>query len=175
MNKNEVVFTTKTMSYMAIFAALQLVLEWITQFTPQMPNGGNVSFSLVAIFLCSYLMGWGYGVIVSLVCVGLHFVLGFATFYGPASLFLDYIVPMLLVGLTGLIPLIKKNGLVIPIGVILVMVLKTISHLFAGWFAFATPLTGNLAYNLPYNIATLVACFILFVILYPRLKNTIKI
>lgn len=175
MNKNEVVFTTKTMAYMAIFAALQLVLEWVTQFTPQMPNGGNISFSLVVIFLCSYLMGWGYGVIVSLVCVGLHFVLGFAIFYGPASLFFDYIIPMALVGLTGIIPLWKKKGIMIPVGIVIVMIFKTICHLLSGWFAFATPLPANIAYNLPYNGATLVACVILFVILYPRLKNSIKV
>ena len=55
------------------------------------------------------------------------------------------------------------------------MVLKTISHLIAGWYAFATPLPANLSYNLPYNIATMVACFILFMILYPRLKRVIRI
>ena len=54
------------------------------------------------------------------------------------------------------------------------MILKTICHLISGWYAFATPLQANLAYNVPYNLATLVACFVLFVILYPRLKNTIK-
>lgn len=174
MNKQEVVFTTKTMSYMAIFAALQLVLEWITQFTPQMPNGGNVSFSLVAIFLCSYLMGWGYGVIVSLVCVGLHFVLGFATFYGPLSLLFDYIVPMALVGIAGIIPLWKYKKVEIPVSIIIIMIFKTICHLVSGWFAFATPLLANIAYNLPYNMATMIACIILFMILYPRLKTNFK-
>ena len=166
---------TKTMSYMAIFAALQIVLEYLTQFTPTMPNGGNISFSLVAIMLCSYMMGASYGLVVSLVCVGLHFVLGLATFYGPLSVIFDYLLPMAIVGLVSLIPCIKTKNLDIPIGVIIVMVLKTICHLISGWFAFATPLMANLAYNLPYNIATLVTCFILFMILYPRLKNKIRI
>lgn len=175
MNKQEVVFTTKTMSYMAIFAALQIVLEWLTQFTPQMPYGGNVSFSLVVIFLCSYVMGWGYGLIVSMVCVGLHFVLGFATFYGPLSLIFDYILPMAIVGLAGIMPLWKYKNIDIPVSIIIVMICKTICHLISGWFAFATPLLANLTYNIPYNAATLVACFILFMILYPRLKNSIKV
>lgn len=175
MKNKKFEITTKTMTYMAIFAALQIVLEYLTQFTPTMPNGGNVSFSLVAIMLCSYLMGSCYGLVVSLVCVGLHFVLGLATFYGPLSVIFDYLLPMAIVGLVGLIPLVKVNNYQIPIGIIIVMVLKTICHLISGWYAFATPLMGNLSYNIPYNLATLIVCFILFMILYPRLDKTIKL
>lgn len=175
MKNKKFEINTKTMSYMAIFAALQIVLEYLTQFTPTMPNGGNISFSLVAIMLCSYLMGASYGLVVSIVCVGLHFVLGLATFYGPLSVVFDYLLPMAIVGLVGFIPTIKKGNLEIPIGIVVVMVLKTICHLIAGWYAFATPLEANLAYNVPYNLATLVTCFILFMLLYPRIKKTIKL
>lgn len=175
MKNKKFEINTKTMSYMAIFAALQIVLEYLTQFTPTMPNGGNISFSLVAIMLCSYLMGASYGLVVSIVCVGLHFVLGLATFYGPLSVVFDYLLPMAIVGLVAFIPTIKKGNLEIPIGIVVVMILKTICHLIAGWYAFATPLEANLAYNVPYNLATLVTCFILFMLLYPRIKKTIKL
>ena len=174
MKNKKFEITTKTMTYMAIFAALQIVLEYLTQFTPTMPQGGNVAFSLVVLMLCSYLMGACYGIVVSLVCVGLHFVLGLATFYGALSVIFDYLLPMAIVGMVGFIPLIKIKNFDLPIGIIIVMILKTICHLISGWYAFATPLQANLAYNVPYNLATLVACFVLFVILYPRLKNTIK-
>lgn len=174
MKNKKFEINVKTMSYMAVFAALQIVLEYLTQFTPTMPQGGNVSFSLVVIMLCSYLMGATYGLVVSLVCVGLHFVLGIATFYGPLSVIFDYFLPMAIVGMVGLIPLIKVGKLDLPIGIVIVMVLKTICHLISGWYAFATPLIGNLTYNIPYNLATLVTCFILFIVLYPRLKERIK-
>lgn len=174
MNKKEVVFTTKTMSYMAMFAALQITLEWIKKFTPQMPQGGSVAFSLIAIFLCSYIMGWGYGVIVSMVCVGVQFALGLATFYGLVSLLLDYFIAMFLVGITGIIPLVKYKNYEVPIGIVIIMILKTISHLISGWYAFKAPLLANLGYNIPYNLATLLVCFILFMLLYPRLKHAIK-
>ena len=81
MKNKKFEISTKTMAYMAIFAALQIVLEYLTQFTPTMPNGGNISFSLVALMMCSYLMGACYGLVVSLVCVGLHFVLGLFRFF----------------------------------------------------------------------------------------------
>lgn len=175
MKNRKFEINTKTMAYMAIFAALQIVLEYLTQFTPTMPSGGNVAFSLVALMLCSYLMGACYGLVVSLVCVGLHFVLGLATFYGPLSVIFDYLLPLAIVGLVGFIPFINIWSLKIPVGIIVVMVLKTICHLIAGWYAFATPLEANLIYNVPYNLATLISCLILFVILYPKLKKVIKI
>mgnify|MGYP007082992797 CR=1 FL=1 len=70
-------------------------------------------------------MGASYGLIVSLVCVGLHFVLGLATFYGPLSVIFDYLLPMAIVGIVGLIPLIKINQIEIPIGIIIVMLMIT--------------------------------------------------
>lgn len=175
MNEKKFILSTKSMTYMAIFAALQLVLEWLTQLTPQMPQGGNVSFSLVALFLCSYLMGWRYGAVVSLVCTFLHFVLGFAQYYGVLSLLFDYLIPLFVIGIAALLPLLKIQGKAIPISIIITMLIKLVCHLISGWYAFATPLEANLTYNIPYNLASLVTCFILFMILYPRLQKVIKL
>lgn len=163
--------TVKTMTYMAMFAAIQVVLEYLTKFTPQMPQGGNVAFSLIAIILCGYLMGASYGIVVGIVCCGIHFAMGLASFYGPLSVIFDYLLPMMLMGMGVLIPNIKT----FPTGIVVTMVLKTICHLISGYYAFQTPLPGNLAYNLPYNIATMIACVILFMVLYPRLKNVVKV
>ena len=46
----------KYMVYMAMFVAIQLVLEPMTKIT-EMPHGGNIAFSLIALFLASYLLG----------------------------------------------------------------------------------------------------------------------
>ena len=150
----EIKLTTKNMAYMAMFAAMQVVLEYCTKFY-EMPKGGNCAFSLV--------------------CLGLHFALGLATFYGPLSVIFDYLLPMVLIGLTPLIPLLKVGKYELPVGIIVMGGLKTICHLISGWYAFQTPLQANLTYNLPYNIATIIACFILFVILYPRLKKAVHL
>lgn len=166
--------TTKNMAYMALFAALQIILEYCTKIF-EMPQGGNVAFSLVTILLCGYLMGWSYSLVVSLVCLGLHFALGLATFYGPLSVIFDYLLPMILIGLTPLIPLIQWKGYDLPVGIIIMGALKTICHLISGWYAFQTPLQANLIYNLPYNMGTIIVCFILFVLLYPRLKKIIHL
>ena len=82
----------KYMVYMAMFVAIQLVLEPMTKIT-EMPHGGNIAFSLIALFLASYLLGPIRGLITALVCLGAQFVLGLATYYGIASLFFDYVLP----------------------------------------------------------------------------------
>lgn len=166
--------TTKNMTYMALFAAMQIILEYCTKFY-EMPKGGNIAFSLVAIILCGYLMGTAYSLIVSMIALGLQFALGLAVFYGFLSVFFDYIIPMILIGLTPVIPLVKVKNVDLPVGIIVMCILKTICHLISGWYAFMTPLPANLIYNLPYNFATMVACFILFIFLYPRLKKVIHI
>jgi len=163
----------RVMAFMAMFVAIQLVLEPLTKIT-EMPKGGNISFSLIALFLASYLLGPVYGIIASLVCLGVQFVLGMAVYYGIASLCLDYIIPMTLVGACGLFPLWHFKQWDIPLGMIIIMILKTISHLLAGWFAFETPLVANLAYNIPYNVGTFIACFILFIVIYPRIKKFVQ-
>lgn len=163
--------STRNMVFISLFAGMQLVLEFLTQFAPQMPQGGNVAFSLVVIFLCSYLMSYQYAFVVSMLCVVLHLVLGFSTYYGIASFIFDYVFAMSVIAFSACIPSIQYKNTILPIGIVVTMVLKTICHLLAGWYAWSTPLVGNLAYNLPYNIATMVSCVVLFMVLYPRLKK----
>lgn len=162
---------TRNMVFLSLFAGLQLILELLTQIAPQMPQGGNVAFSLIVIFLCSYLMSYKFALLLSMVCLLMHFVLGFSTYYGLASFVFDYLLAMSVIAFSSLIPSIKYKNTILPIGIIVTMILKTCCHLLAGWIAWSTPLVGNLTYNLPYNIATMLICFILFTLLYPKLNK----
>lgn len=139
-----------------------------------MPQGGNISFSLVIIFLCGYLLNYKYATIVALVSVSLHFVLSLAAYYGVISLLFDYYIPFIIVGLSTIIPLTKIGNITLPLGMILAFGLKIACHLISGAVAFETPMGANLAYNLPYNLATFVTCFVLFIVLYPRLKKSFR-
>ena len=48
--------TTKTIAYMAMFMALQVVLELAFKVVPGQPQGGSITLSLVPILLASYLL-----------------------------------------------------------------------------------------------------------------------
>lgn len=168
-----------TLVQLAMFMALTIVLGYFNKVLPEMPQGGTVSFDIVAIFLCAYFMGSGYGVICGFGVAILQFALGIAQFWGPWSVVLDYVLPLAVCGLAPLLKSTKIGKLDIYWGIILSMVLKYISHVLSGIFLFADPnelhpVIFSLNYNLYYNLGTLILCMIVVPILYQRLKPVFK-
>ena len=97
-------FTVKSMCQLAMFMAITLILSYVNEIIPSLPQGGTISVDVIAIMLCGYLMGAGYGVICGIGVSILQFVLGLATYYGPWSVLLDYVLPLAVCGLTPLKP-----------------------------------------------------------------------
>lgn len=169
----------KTMVQLAMFMAITIILGYVNKMIPEMPQGGAfISIDIVAIFLCAYLMGAGYGVICGIGVSILQFVLGIATYWGPWSVLLDYVLPL---AICGIAPLLKSQiikGIPIYWGIILAMFLKYLCHFASGAFLFAeyapenmNPIVYSLGYNLPYNFTSLILCMIVVPILYERLKK----
>lgn len=167
----------KSMVWLSMFMALTVVLGYLNKFLPEMPQGGTISFDIIAIFLCAYFMGAGYGILCGIGVALLQFVLGMASFYGPWSVLLDYVLPLAVCGLAPLVPTVEVKKVPIFLGVCLSMVLKYISHFLSGAFLFASyapkgmsPIIYSLGYNFYYNAATLIVCMVIVPILYKRLK-----
>ncbi len=175
--------TVKNMAYMALLLAMQVVLTYVDNVIPEMPQGGSwISFAIIPIFLTSYLMGVGYGVIVGCLGAIMQFILGLAKYFGPWSVLLDYLLPLAVCGLAALLPNIKLKKREICIGVVLSMVLKFLSHYLSGALLFASsapegqnPFWYSFYYNLPYNAITLVSSIIIVSLIYPPLKKAIKL
>ena len=53
----------RNMCMLAMFMAITLVLSYVNEVIPSLPQGGTISVDVIAIMLCGYLMGAGYGVI----------------------------------------------------------------------------------------------------------------
>lgn len=177
----KVKLTTKAMTFMAMFAALQIILEVAFNVIPGQPQGGNISMDLLPIIFVSYFMGAGYGLIVGVISVCLQFALGLAKFYGPWSVLLDYLIPVVIVGLSSIFKNVKFKNYTIYTGIIITMIIKFISHYLSGAWLFAeyapegvSSWLYSLGYNLPYCLPTLILCYIGFVVLYPRLKKALK-
>lgn len=173
--------STKKVTFIAMFMAVTIVLSFFNQFIPSLPQGGTVSFDIIAIFLCSYLLGGQYAFIVGVGVTLLQFVLGMAIYYGPWSVLFDYMLPLTVCGLAGYFSNIKIGKCEIYVGVIVSMLLKYASHFISGAFVFAMyapegvdPITYSLVYNFPYNFLTLLLCMIVVPILHGRLKNVIR-
>lgn len=165
----------RSMVLLAMFMAITIILSYVNEFFPSMPQGGTLSIDIIAIFLCAYLMGAGYGVVCGIGVAILQFVLGLAKFYGPWSVLLDYVLPL---AVCGLAPLVKTRCIKnVPIywGVVFSMILKFLCHYLSGAFLFASPDSNpylySLTYNIPYNLLTLIVCIVVVPLLYPRLKQ----
>ena len=105
-NVMRVEYSIRNMCMLAMFMAITLVLSYVNEVIPSLPQGGTISVDVIAIMLCGYLMGAGYGVICGVGVALFEFVLGIAQYYGPWSVLLDYVLPLAVCGLT---PLIKTQ------------------------------------------------------------------
>ena len=172
----------KTMVQLAMFMAITIILGYVNKIIPEMPQGGAfISIDVIAIFLCAYLLGAGYGVICGIGVAILQFVLAIASYWGSWSVLLDYVLPL---AVCGIAPLIKSTHFKeVPIywGIIVAMFLKYLCHFASGAFLFAeyapegmNPMIYSSIYNLPYNVTTLILCMIVVPILYSRLKNVFR-
>lgn len=177
-NVMRVEYSIRNMCMLAMFMAITLVLSYVNEVIPSLPQGGTISVDVIAIMLCGYLMGAGYGVICGVSVALLQFVLGIAQYYGPWSVLLDYVLPLAVCGLTPLIKTQKIGHISICWGVVFVMCLKYLSHFASGAFLFASyapegmnPIVYSLRYNAIYVAPTLILCMIVVPLLYSRLKN----
>ena len=142
---------TKTMIMISLFAACSVVLSKIKLI--QYPQGGGIDLlSSLPILMIGLL----YGPITGMTCgliAGLIGLMGSAYIIHPAQFLLDYILPTMLLGLSGLFGSNNKKN--IFIGCLLAVILKNIAHILSGCIYFGeyawegwNPLSYSIVYNL---------------------------
>lgn len=174
---------TKELVFMALYAGLALVLEYVNQFIPflQMPQGGSINVAIIPVFIASYQLGVKKGMITAMMWWLLGLLFGFnAWFLNVPQYLLDYIVPVLIVGAASAFPRIGKINNVFT-GVTVAGIIRFISTVLSGvyyWFpegevaGSAYAWTYSLGYNFYYNFATLVVAIILVPVLINRLRGS---
>ena len=143
---------TKTMIMISLFAACSVVLSKIKLI--QYPQGGGIDLlSSLPILMIGLL----YGPITGMTCgliAGLIGLIGSAYIIHPAQFLLDYILPTMLLGLSGLFGSNNKKN--IFIGCLLAVILKNIAHILSGCIYFgeyAWEGWNPLAYSIVYNLS----------------------
>lgn len=142
---------TKTMIVIALFAALNLVLSKIK--LVQYPQGGGLDLlSSLPILMVGLL----YGPITGMTCglvAGLISIIGGTYIIHPAQFLLDYILPTMLLGVSGILGTDTKKK--IFIGCIIAVLLRNSSHILSGCIYFGSyawegwqPLPYSIVYNL---------------------------
>ena len=151
LNIKKVKLDTKTMIVIALFAACSLILSKIKLI--QYPQGGGIDLlSSLPILMIGIL----YGPITGMTCgliTGVLGLIGSAYIIHPAQFLLDYILPTMLLGISGLFNC--KNKRNIFIACLLAVFLRELSHIFSGCIYFAeyawegwNPLAYSIVYNL---------------------------
>lgn len=142
---------TKTMIVVALFAACNLVLSKIQLI--QYPQGGGINLlSSLPILMVGLL----YGPITGMTCglvAGLISLIGGAYIIHPAQFLLDYILPTMLLGVSGIFGSDSKKY--IFIGCLIAVLLKQTAHILSGCIYFGAyawegwdPLPYSIVYNL---------------------------
>ena len=143
---------TKTMIVVALFAACNLVLSKIQLI--QYPQGGGINLlSSLPILMVGLL----YGPITGMTCglvAGLISLIGGAYIIHPAQFLLDYILPTMLLGVSGIFGSDSKKN--IFIGCLIAVLLKQTAHILSGCIyfgAYAWEGWDSLPYSIVYNLS----------------------
>ena len=170
---------TKTMIMISLFAACSVVLSKIKLI--QYPQGGGIDLlSSLPILMIGLL----YGPITGMTCgliAGLIGLMGSAYIIHPAQFLLDYILPTMLLGLSGLFGCNNKKN--IFIGCLLAVILKNIAHILSGCIYFGeyawegwNPLAYSIVYNLSgTGLEGLLSVIVLTTMPLPKIKKMANI
>lgn len=179
LNIKKIKLDTKDMIVVSLFAAFSIVLSKIKLI--QYPQGGGIDLlSSLPILMISLL----YGPIIGMTCgliTGILGLMGSAYIIHPAQFLLDYILPTMLLGLSGLFNC--KNKKNVFIGCLLAVFLKQIAHILSGCIYFAqyawegwNPLAYSIVYNLSgTGLEGLLSTIVLTIIPLAKIKNMANI
>lgn len=170
---------TKTMIVVALFAACNLVLSKIQLI--QYPQGGGINLlSSLPILMVGLL----YGPITGMTCglvAGLISLIGGAYIIHPAQFLLDYILPTMLLGVSGIFGSDSKKN--IFIGCLIAVLLKQTAHILSGCIYFGAyawegwdPLPYSIVYNLSgTGVEGLLSSIVLIVMPLAKIKKMANI
>lgn len=172
----------KDLSFMALYVALSVVLEYVSKFIPilQMPSGGSITLGLLPVFMASYHLGWKKGLSVGVLWWLVSSLMGLNEWYlNPIQYSLDYIIPAAICGAASLFPRIGKISN-LYIGMTITMIIRFIAQVVSGVYYWpANEVAGSmgawfysLSYNFGYNFVTLILAGILLPLIFHRLKTT---
>ncbi|MCH1940313.1 energy-coupled thiamine transporter ThiT [Holdemania massiliensis] len=161
-------WTTKDLVYMALYAALFIVLDVAvnTLGILQMPNGGSLGVSVIPLLMASYHLGWQKGTVVSVLSILLQYVTG--PMYTPDLLgfLLDYFIAFSVYGLASLFP----NYKWFYSGVLITNLIRLLSSTLSGTWVWGLDYWPSFLYNATYMIPTAILCLVLLPLVMPRLK-----
>lgn len=164
--------SVKDLVLMAFYVALFMVLDTFVNTLGifQMPNGGSLGVSTLALLMASYHLGWKKGLFVSVVSVFAQFVTG--PMYTPDLLgfLLDYLLAFSVYGIACLFP----NFGYFYTGVLVTNFIRFVCSTISGTVVWGVDLWGSIVYQATYMVPTLILGLIIIPLLYKTVEPSIK-
>lgn len=162
----------KDLVLMAFYVALFMVLDTFVNTLPllQMPNGGSLGISTIALLMASYHLGWQKGLVVAIVSVFAQFITG--PMYTPDLLgfVLDYLLSFSVYGLAALFP---NFGFFFS-GVLITNAARFAFSTISGVIVWQVDLWGSIVYQATYMIPTAIIGLIILPLLYKAIEPKIR-
>lgn len=144
-------------AYSAVAIALNMILSYLKFGT--MPQGGSITIaSTLPLFLVCFMVGAPWSFVLGLIASLMQMLLDGFKIYHWGSIFLDYLIPLTILGLIALFkpknPNIKKYPISFIVGIIFCTILRYSSHVLSGVILFSE-YAGDQnvwAYSLGYNL-----------------------
>lgn len=164
--------SVKDLVLMAFYVALFMVLDTFVNTLGifQMPNGGSLGVSTLALLMASYHLGWKKGLFVSVVSVFAQFATG--PMYTPDLLgfLLDYLLAFSVYGIACLFP----NFGYFYTGVLVTNFIRFVCSTISGTVVWGVDLWGSIVYQATYMVPTLILGLIIVPLLYKAVEPSIK-
>ena len=167
MKNNKAMFSTQMLVEAGIMVALSQVLGLFPLY--QMPQGGDVSLSMLPIMVFAIRWGLAPGILVGVVYGVVSYIIK-PYFYHPIQVLLDYPLPSAMIGIAGLSFSKDKNSYLgyIP-SILIAYSLKFLMHFLSG-LVFFPPETGSaVKYSFIYNITYIGPEIIIFLVVFALL------
>ncbi|KZZ83268.1 MULTISPECIES: energy-coupled thiamine transporter ThiT [Bacillaceae] len=168
MKNQKLLFLSET----AILTALALLLDMLSSFFIKMPQGGSLSLGMIPIFIMSFRWGLKGGLLTGLLTGILQPILAPAFIVHPAQAILDYPLPFMLAGMSGLFAgwvhsALKQNKwrtlTAVMAATLLGSILRLASHVLSGivfFGSYAPKGTPVFTYSLVYNSTWMIPTWI---------------
>lgn len=166
-----------------VMIALAKLLSFIPIY--QAPNGGSVTAgSMIPLLIFAIRWGIGPGIAVGATYGVVDFILK-PYFYHPIQVLLDYPIGYGVLGLAGIVYLMKKDNkaneyVILSLGVILAIGARMFAHVLSGVVFFAeyagdmNPWLYSIGYNATYLIPELIISLVILLLIWKPLKRTIN-
>lgn len=155
--------------YLAIFAVLDFVATTSGLF--KMPQGGSLGLATIALLIASVDLKVSKALLIAMLSIFIQYVTSGPPFFVTwTQFFLDYVLAYGVYAFAVVFPIYNRKSFSWVTGVLVVNLIRFVSHVISGVLYFEAPLPASIIYNAWYMVPTAIVGFVIVGGILPRLR-----